>query len=456
MLRPASLAAVRRVQSSICCYRRKLLQSYGVLQMLPDMNEMYRNNNAIFHQPNVHLYHSTRALIGSLYSPDRRYCTDKTADKLNTMIDGSNADCDESIQEIGEYDEEIKNALMLIDMWRRSGKYVPEKVTDEQLRYFSKLTTKSARKKYLSLLARKELLRQVSKEKKERNAEILSKRKEENLALGRKFDKNTIFIYLSQSTMSNQSTWNMVRGMLFESSIVLDFDYEHVVNPREITAAVKQLTDMLGAMKTFYEPFHMHWTSIRPGGAYELELNRIFKDYLDRAIIDISHKSFMDLFPKDKLVYLSADSPNVLTHYDPDKVYIIGVMVDLSIRSGVSFAKSKRLGIQSARLPLDQHVKWSKGAKNLTIDQMVKIMLELKKTNNWKDALQYVPSRKIEGFYKTTEHPFAGNNKRRKPSRKEMTNSSHGNFSFSRVSRPIRDENKDQGPLPPDFWKKYR
>ena len=44
------------------------------------------------------------------------------------------------------------------------------------------------------------------------------------------------------------------------------------------------------------------------------------------ALITSQHQ--LDLFPRDKLVYLSPDSRNDLNHYNEDDIYVIGGIVD--------------------------------------------------------------------------------------------------------------------------------
>lgn len=49
-----------------------------------------------------------------------------------------------------------------------------------------------------------------------------------------------------------------------------------------------------------------------------------------------------------------------------------------------------------AKLPLDRYLEWAPGAKkNLNINHMVPILLDLKLTGDWEFALQHIPRRKL-------------------------------------------------------------
>ena len=48
------------------------------------------------------------------------------------------------------------------------------------------------------------------------------------------------------------------------------------------------------------------------------------------------------------------------------------------------------------KLPLDRYLQWTGGSgKNLTLNQVTSILLDVKQTGDWKFALRHVPRRKI-------------------------------------------------------------
>jgi tRNA (guanine9-N1)-methyltransferase len=55
--------------------------------------------------------------------------------------------------------------------------------------------------------------------------------------------------------------------------------------------------------------------------------------------------SYLDLFPpKEKLVYLTSDSPNTLTAWDRSATYIIGGIVDRNRLKGATMRKAQVSG----------------------------------------------------------------------------------------------------------------
>lgn len=286
----------------------------------------------------------------------------------------------------------------LVQMWQLAGKTVPENITDEQLRTVQELATKSAKKKFLKYLAIKEGKKKARKEKqklKQETANILQKevKNEERVEL-----KNTFLLQIWQRTFDVMYSWRTAQSMVFGQSLVFDMSYENYMNRREMENTVSQLLECEGCNRRSLDPFHLHFCNLDLHGGYYKELLKRYGDAWDNLLITATDKSYIDIFPKDKLVYLTADSPFVLNTFQHDKVYIIGSLVDKSLQTGLSHANAKRLKLATARLPLDEYLKWNCGAKNLTLNQMINILLTVKETGSWQEALKYVPTRKHDGL----------------------------------------------------------
>ncbi|XP_075446227.1 tRNA methyltransferase 10 homolog C [Ascaphus truei] len=283
----------------------------------------------------------------------------------------------------------------LVEMWRLAGRSVPESISEEQLKVLVELLTKTSRKKYLKYLSIKEGVRKAEKEKKK-----LRKTKMEDL--DQSFEKaglrNTFFLQFWQKSMDNVQHWKSAQAMTFGQPLVFDMVYENYMSRREMENTVNQFLESEGWNRRSVDPFHIHLCSLQPDGPYHKELVRRYMDGWDKIFVTATEKSHIDVFPRDRLVYLTADSPTELKKFDHDKVYIVGSLVDRCQQTGLSLANAKRLNLATARLPLERYLHWEVGAKNLTIDQMMRILLTLKDTGDWKKALSFVPTRKHDGF----------------------------------------------------------
>ena len=124
---------------------------------------------------------------------------------------------------------------------------------------------------------------------------------------------------------------------------------------------------------------------------------------------------YIDLFDKDRLIYLTPDSPNEMTHYDHDSVYILGGIYDDENKEALTYEKAVRQNIRHQKLPLDKYLRLisfhrieidshlrsnfsfhTASSHALAFHEVYNILLTLKHTNNnWKQALRFVPTRKV-------------------------------------------------------------
>uniref|UniRef100_A0A8C3QK34 tRNA methyltransferase 10 homolog C n=1 Tax=Cyanoderma ruficeps TaxID=181631 RepID=A0A8C3QK34_9PASS len=311
------------------------------------------------------------------------------------MKSGVQEEVSETVSEPKELSS-LAAARETLEMWRLAGRAVPENISEEELKTFMECPSKSAKKKYLKYLHLKELHKKSHKrkmdEKRERRLEA------QDQASNTDETKKSSFVYLSSRTMDKVYHWRAAQSMIFGQPLVFDMSYEKEMSVREVTNTVKQIVLGESCNRRTVDPFHIHFCNFKDDSLYHKEFVKHYREAWDKLLITVTDQCYTEIFPKDKLVYLTADSPKVMKKFDHDKIYIVGSMVDKSIKTGLSLARAKRLGLETAALPLEKYLLWSTGAKNLTLDQMMHILLTLKDTADWKKALEFVPKRKYCGF----------------------------------------------------------
>lgn len=117
--------------------------------------------------------------------------------------------------------------------------------------------------------------------------------------------------------------------MMWGQPIVIDCSYEQNMVWREAVNAAKQMTFVFGDNRIHKEPFNIHMCNVDLEGHFMKQLRKNIPSLEEPWFpLNIHTKSYLDIFPKQKLVYLTPHCREELTTFDHDTVYIIGCMVD--------------------------------------------------------------------------------------------------------------------------------
>lgn len=121
----------------------------------------------------------------------------------------------------------------------------------------------------------------------------------------------------------------VIRNMMFEPKIVFDCSYEDHMTSSEIHNCAKQLTIAFARNRSHDNPMCLYFCNLNKNGLLKLFFHRNMPNLMDDDFpAFVTSQSYLELFPKNQLVYLTPHCRTDMTEYDPDTVYIIGAMVD--------------------------------------------------------------------------------------------------------------------------------
>ncbi|XP_043855083.1 tRNA methyltransferase 10 homolog C [Dromiciops gliroides] len=326
-------------------------------------------------------------------------------------------------------DDSLTATREWIEMCRLLNREVPEHISDEDLKMIAECPSKKSKKKRLKFLYVKEIHKKAKKEKQERKrAEKDEIKKQKQLGNAEESEstelKNVYLLPIQDKAFKTAWDWRNAQAMMFGQPLIFDMSYDNFMPARDLKNTVNQLLESEGANRKNIDPFHIFFCNLKVGGDYHKELLNRYKEKWDNLLLTTTEKSPVDIFPRENLIYLTADAPKVMTTFRHDKIYIIGSFVDRCSQPRVSYANAKRLNLASERLPLDQYLHWQIGNKNLTLDQMMRILLTLKNTGDWEEALKFVPRRKHSGYHSVSidSKNFVKESEIKKSFRKQSSN----------------------------------
>lgn len=128
--------------------------------------------------------------------------------------------------------------------------------------------------------------------------------------------------------------------MISGQSVIIDCSYEEHMVYRETVNSAKQMTFVFGDNRIHKSPFNIHLCNVNMRGPFMKQMRKNIPSLEEPWFpLNIHSESYLDLFPKEKLVYLTPHCREELTHFDHDAVYIVGCMVDKVCIKSMSLAQ---------------------------------------------------------------------------------------------------------------------
>ena len=172
--------------------------------------------------------------------------------------------------------------------------------------------------------------------------------------------------------------------------VVVDCDFDSYQTEKELTSLKQQLIYCYAENKRSDHPLNLELCGVSSQMQESLQ-----KVSYSNWSLSVRNETYLNLFDKDKLVYLTADSETNLDTFDPESIYIIGGIVDHNRHKMLTYNKANSESIKTARLPLNKYVQLQRSSV-LAVNHMVALILKYGETQDWTLAInEAIPQRKI-------------------------------------------------------------
>jgi len=322
-------------------------------------------------------------------------------EKMSNPIEISEEMIVEAVGEDEEARKKINLYLMHVEFMRQNGEIVPYELRLKDLKEISGLRNQNQMKKHINFLnsnwfkknkdtIRKRKTQMHHPEKKNQKKEDMKTCEHLYYGLG----ANIIQLRLGEDHFRRYYNWQGIREFNIGTPLVVDFSYiKDLHSKRHVKGVINKEANLaIHHNRSSHAPFALHFTGVEPDLREKMEaLQSITDENRVNMPVEITEKHQLDLFPKEKLVYLSPDSRNDLMRYNDDDIYVIGGIIDKGDdRAPLTLANAKKERIRHARFPMKKVIGVS---ADLNVETCVAIMNDLKASQDWFYALRWVPAR---------------------------------------------------------------
>lgn len=156
---------------------------------------------------------------------------------------------------------------------------------------------------------------------------------------------------------TQQAGYKMCHSYHHGSHLVLDFQFA-TTSPPMAKAFPEHLHSVFLHCMRDPDPFHVNLCNFPTNLKFEELIAKRFTlkglaSPWDMYPMSVNHVSYLDMYPKDKLVYITKESPNTLEVIDPNIIYILPVW-NKSAYQPAAEVQALRDGLQTVSLPFEQ------------------------------------------------------------------------------------------------------
>lgn len=239
---------------------------------------------------------------------------------------------------LSEGDAEKLKALRVleleIDLLRQQGEQVPSCLSAKRWKDLLTFDNASQRHKYLHHLWVVEMKHKHRREKSATKAQQYQEyraqltdpiAKTTASPLVYRLGETTIFHRLRDSTMNQFFNYQLLMAEWFGPKILVDCSYDQFMQLKNVQSCVKQMLIMWSDNRETTNPYDLIYCNVDPEGS-------LWQKFIERmpalndadSPVHFTRRHYLEMFPREKLVYLTPHCSEVLHQYSHDDIYIIG------------------------------------------------------------------------------------------------------------------------------------
>ena len=180
-----------------------------------------------------------------------------------------------------------------------------------------------------------------------------------------------------------QKTENAINAMHSGVNVCIDLSFNDVNSPREQRSLVKQCTLSYAAIRKSAHGVALHISSLQGDLGAALGEQGASQWHVHQH-----EASAFDVFDRDTIVVLSPDADEILQDIDSSKVYIIGGIIDRTVRSNLTLDLASVQGVASRRLPVKEFFPQAQ-SHVINIDQVVSLFCHFQETKDWQASTSF-------------------------------------------------------------------